>query len=157
MYIGLARIQVAVDARAKVGAHLPLLVHCEQGLHRHRVRGRRGAHVHHEAAADRPAQVIHGVDLAVFFKCLVERGQALLAVQKQKPGSHAVHLHTFERARLEALFRVARVKGKEGAHRVAAQHRRHQRADSVDVPQILALEIGQLQLSPPRAGKQVLE
>ena len=54
MYVCLARIQGTVDVRPKVGAHLTLLVHREQRLHRHRVRGRRGAHVHHEAAADRP-------------------------------------------------------------------------------------------------------
>ena len=118
----LAGVDAPVDLRAEVGAHLTVRVDGKDRFDRHRVGGHRGAHVDEEAATDAPAQVVHRRDLAGPLEGVEERGEALLAVEKQKPRLPIPRRQTVERARAETHGRVSGVQGKERTDGVTAKH-----------------------------------
>ena len=116
-------------------------------------------HVKVVPAANRLVLLVTRVDHATAQQCLVERSQALLAVENQPIRGDLTQplVRSRERPRLEPHVLAAGFEEHHCANRERHRHAREQALDAFVVPHPTALEVGQLELAVFRLREQVMQ
>ncbi len=109
----------------------------------------RTLHVYVVPALDRLLALILRLHRRVAGERLVERGHALLPVQKQSLWHCARRRRALNRACLEAHFRVAGLQQHQRTDRITDREASEQAPDALVIPHPVALKLGQLE--PPVA------